>query len=144
MRATFLAALWVGPLFFLVSCGPLADPYSPEAFRQATSIKAQSLALIDKGTAPYANHRDDADDLLVKISEAYEFARGRGRRNSDEAAGQWAIILDPDGGSVGDFVRQWQESGRLNSFFVDEFGETVALQFDEIIELETGRNISDE
>lgn len=130
--------------FGLLACDPIANPYSAEAFRQATSIKAKSLALIEKGTEPYSTHKTTADALLVEIAEAYEFARGRGQKTSDEAAQQWAIVRDPEGGSVGGFINEWKSRGRMSAFTVEELGPVIALQFDRIIELETGRTITSE
>ena len=127
---------------FLSACTPFASPYSAEAFRQATTIKAQSLALIKDATDDFKIHEARADALLINISEAYEFARGRGSTTTDVAASQWSAILDPNGGSVGGFISQWREKGRMSEFFIDQFSEVIALQFDSIIELETGRNIS--
>ncbi len=136
--------LLMGIALGLLACDPIANPYSAEAFKQATSIKAKSIALIEKGTEPYSEHQETADTLLVEISEAYEFARGRGRKTSDEAAAQWAIVRDPDGGSVAGFINEWQSRGRMSTFTVEELGPVIALQFDRIIELETGRNITAE
>ena len=132
----FLAAF---SLLLLLGCTPLANPFSAEALRQATALKARSLALINSGDEPFSRHQDRAEALLISIAEAYEFARARGQRNSDEAALQWAEILDEDGGSVGAFVALWRENGRVNEFFIPQFHEVVSLQFDTIIDLETGR-----
>lgn len=126
----------------LIGCDQIANPYSAEAYKQATSLKAKSLALIKKGSQAYSSNAAQADALMVEISAAYEFARGRGRRDSDEAADQWALILAPDGGSVGEFVSLWRTKGKLSPFAVNEFGQIVSLQFDRIIELETGRKIT--
>ncbi|MEM6656639.1 MAG: hypothetical protein AAF625_01015 [Pseudomonadota bacterium] len=128
----------------LAACDPLANPYSADAYKQATSIKAQSLQLIQNGTRSYNSQASTAEALLLSISEAYEFARGRGRKSTDEAARQWAIIRDPKGGSVADFIRQWRVQGKMNQLFIDEFSEIASKQFDAIIGLETGRKITSE
>ncbi|MEX0308390.1 MAG: hypothetical protein AB3N12_13480 [Ruegeria sp.] len=142
----FFQRLWFALVIgiLLTGCEQIANPYSAEAYKQATSLKAKSLALIKNGTQPYSANASKAETLLVEISAAHEFARGRGRKNSDEAADQWAIILDPEGNSVGEFVALWREKGKLNPFFVNEFSSIVSLQFDRIIELETGRKITAE
>ncbi len=126
----------------LIGCDQLANPYSEEAFKQATSLKAQSLVLIASGNEPFLANEEEANALLLEFAKAYEFARGRGQTTSDEAAAQWAIVLDPNGGSVGEFIAQWREKGRMSEFFVSEFASTVSMQFDAIIELETGRKIT--
>ncbi|MFK7879684.1 hypothetical protein [Roseobacter sp.] len=125
----------------LAGCGQLADPYSAEAYRQATSLKARSLALVAKGTESYTKHEQTAEVLLVDAASAFEFAKGRGKEASQSTAKQWAIIVDPDGGSLADFVNQWRKAPnkRMSQFFVDEFLTVLTLQFDRIIELETGR-----
>ncbi|WVX48522.1 hypothetical protein ROLI_016030 [Roseobacter fucihabitans] len=135
--------LWIFGLAFMVlaGCERLADPYSAEAYKQATSLKARSLALVAKGTEPYSKHEQMADALLIDAASAFEFAKGRGKEASQTAAKQWAIIVDPNGGSLGDFVAQWRKAPnqRMGQFFVDEFSEILSVQFDRIIELETGR-----
>ena len=131
--------------FGLVGCEPFANPYSAEAYKQATSLKARSLSLINRGTEPYSANAAKAEALLVDISVAYEFARGRGTDSTDEAAAQWKEILNSKG-SVGDFVKQWRADGSMKDreYFVQEFREIVSRQFDEIIELETGRKVAAE
>lgn len=128
-------------LILLAGCDRLADPYSAEAYRQATSLKARSLALVGKGTEPYSKHEQTAEALLVDAASAFEFAKGRGREASQSTAKQWAVIVDPNGGSLADFVKEWKTAPnrRMSTFLVDEFLSVLTLQFDRIIELETGR-----
>ena len=129
--------------FGLAACEPFANPYSAEAYKQATALKAQSLQLIQQGSQHYHQHAQTADALLLSISEAYEFAKGRGRKHTDEAAQQWAIIRDPNVGSMGAFIKQWKSQGTMNAFFVSEFSQNVSKQFDAVISLETGRKTSE-
>lgn len=129
----------------LVSCGPFADPFSAEAYAQATSLKARSLDLIKRGGKPYAKNQARAEDLLLDIAKAYEFARGRGREAAATAAKQYLAILDPEGGSIAAYVAVWETQGTVGAFSRGQFEEVVRLQFDRIIELEAGRKaISDE
>lgn len=136
-----LIALFGLVFALLIGCDRLADPYSAEAYKQATSLKARSLALVAKGTESYSKHEQTADLLLIDAASAHEFAKGRGKEAAQSAAKQWAIIVDPDGGSLADFVTQWRKApgGKMSKFFVEEFSSVLALQFDRIIELETGR-----
>lgn len=140
---TPVRAIWLFGLLLavLMGCDRLADPYSAEAYRQATSLKARSLALVAKGTESYSKHEQTAEVLLVDAASAFEFAKGRGKEASQSTAKQWAIIVDPNGGSLADFINQWRSAPnkRVSQFFVDEFLTVLTLQFDRIIELETGR-----
>ena len=62
--------------FGLAACSALISPFSETAYRNATSLKAESLALIAKSSEPYAQHRVAAEKLAVDVDAAFEYANG--------------------------------------------------------------------
>ena len=48
------AAVVFAVLVYLCGCTPLIGPYSPTAYQNATSLKAETLALMEKATEPYS------------------------------------------------------------------------------------------
>lgn len=120
------------------ACSSLIAPYNQAAYEQATSIKAESLVLMSKGTEPYNQHAQAAAALMLDVDKAYEYAAGR--PTNEISAEQWAKIRDPDKNLLGGFLKRWKEQGRLSSAFVKEAKLQVAKAFDQIIELESGKN----
>jgi hypothetical protein len=53
------------------------SPFSPTAYQHATSLKVESLMLMDKATEPYASHEAEVEALKTKVDIAYEYANGR-------------------------------------------------------------------
>ncbi len=120
------------------ACSSLIATYSQAAYEQATSIKAESLVLIGKATEPYDQHAQAAAALMLNVDKAYEYAAGRPK--NDISAEQWANIRDPEKKLLGGFLKRWKEQGQLRSAFVKEAEAQIAKAFDQIIELESGKN----
>src|SRR5574340_848091 len=81
------------------ACAPLIGPYSPTAYQNATSLKADTLALMGKATQPYSDHEKEVEALLVKIDQAYEYVNGI--PSNSLSAKQWKILKKPDGDLLG-------------------------------------------
>lgn len=129
-------------LFALISCGPLISPYSTEAYKTATTLKAESLALLRKSGEPYANHAEDIETLSVKVDAAYEFAKGLPL--NDAATQAWAAMRDPQAGLLAGYFVEWQEDVRVNDFKRDQAIELIGIGFDKIICIEsTKKSITD-
>ncbi|MEE8264017.1 MAG: hypothetical protein V3R40_02035 [Gammaproteobacteria bacterium] len=120
------------------ACSSLIATYSQAAYKQATSIKAESLVLMSKGTEPYNQHAQAVAALMLDVDKAYEYAKGRPK--NEISAGQWAKIKNPDKKLLGGFLKRWEEQGQLSSAFVEEAKRQVAKAFNQIIELESGKN----
>ena len=130
--------LWILLLSLIVAaCTPLIGPYSPTAYKYATSLKAETLALMDKATEPYSDHKADVDRVSVELRKAYEFVKGV--PSNSISAKQWEILIDPEGDLVGKFLKRWKESGDLSETFVTQFMGPVSDAFDEIICLEASK-----
>ncbi|QLQ18873.1 MAG: hypothetical protein HZT43_09640 [Exiguobacterium profundum] len=82
----------------LSACTPFAGAYSEQAYLNATSLKARSLALVAVSDQPYSSHRDDVAEVLTDIDAAYEYARGLPR--NDIVTEQWRLIRDPGASSA--------------------------------------------
>jgi hypothetical protein len=122
---------------FLSACTPLIGPYSPTAYQNATSLKAETLALMDKATGPYSDHAKEIETLMVEIEKAYEFVKGI--PSNSISAKQWALLKKTDGDLLGKFFLRWKERKTLSREFIVEFKGVVADAFDEIICLEANK-----
>lgn len=118
-------------LVVLAGCSPLSSPYSEQAYRNATTLKAKSIALVGQSTESYSSHAATAEALMVEISAAHEYARGYPRNQI--VAEQWATMLAPDQGLMGEFVVTWKEAGRMGGFFAQEYAVEISDAFDTII-----------
>jgi hypothetical protein len=119
---------------FLAACAPLIGPYSPTAYKNATALKAETLALMDKATAPYPDNEGKVEALMVEIDKAYEYVHGF--PSNDLSARQWAILKKPDGDLLGRFFGRWRSEGTLKPAYISEFRGIISDAFDEIICLE--------
>lgn len=121
-------------LLLLVSCSSLIATYNQTAYEHATSLKAESLSLMDRATEPYDNHKDGAEELVLQVKIAYEYAKGIPK--NELSTEMWSIIKDPSRNLLGGFLKRWKAKGTLGSAFVTEAKGPVAEAFDQIIELE--------
>jgi hypothetical protein len=124
-------------ILFMAACVPLIGPYSPTAYKNATGLKAETLALMDKATTPYPDNEKKVEDLMVEIDKAYEYVHGI--PSNGISARQWEILRKPDGDLLGRFFSRWQSEGTLKRVYVDEFKGIVSDAFDEIICLEANK-----
>ena len=125
-------------LFLLSGCAPLIAEYSLEAYKNATSLKAEALDLIDKSGEPYARRREEAEALTTKINAAYEFAAGTAYNQL--SARQWQILRDPNGQLYGGYITFWKRRGTMsNPRFRMHAKNLIGAAFDEIICLEANK-----
>jgi hypothetical protein len=120
----------------MLQCASLS-PFSPTAYQYATSLKVESLMLMDKATEPYATHQAAVEALTTKVDIAYEYAKGR--PNNEISTRQWESLKDPNRHLLGGFLRRWQAESRLAPPFVEEAKGLVSDAFDTIIGLESGK-----
>jgi hypothetical protein len=124
-------------IFMLAGCAPLIGPYSPTAYQNATSLKAGTLALMEKATEPYAAHQKEVESLLVEMDKAYEFVKGI--PSNSISAKQWNILKKPEGDLLGKYILRWKENTTLTQTYINEFKGLIADAFDEIICLEANK-----
>lgn len=121
----------------LGACAPLIAEYNAEAYKNATTLKAETLAMMDKAREPYGRHRKDVDTLTTKINAAYEYSAGFA--SNQLSAQQWNILRNPDGNLYGSFVRLWQARGTLGAGYRSEKKIDIAEAFDYLICLEANK-----
>lgn len=133
---------WVRALCFVLligGCAPLISEYSLDAYKNATSLKAETLALIDKSGEKFSAHRPEVDALTIKIDSAFEFAAGI--PNNQVSAAQWQVLRNPEGNLYGGFVRTWSGSkqGILSPAYRAGKRKEISDAFDKIICLEVNK-----
>ena len=111
--------------------------FSPAAYEQATSLKVESLTLMDKAAEPFERHRSEVDALSIRIEKAYEYAKGR--PENEITARQWELLKDPDRNLLGGFMKRWQARSTLPRAFIDEAKGVISDAFDTIVGLESGK-----
>lgn len=123
----------------ILSCTPVIGPFSPTSYQNATTLKAETLALMDKATEPYDAHVKDADRLFVELNKAYEYDKGLMANNITTK--QWEILIKKDGDLIGSFFSIWAKNkpNGLSPVFISEFRQLVSDSFDELICLEANK-----
>ncbi len=121
----------------LAACDPLIGGYSAEAYKNATSLKARSLAMIDRAGRSYASQQNGVEALMTDIDAAYEFANGLPKNRI--SAAQWQLMRDPDEGLMGGFVAGWKRNRTVGAFFRNERKQQIARAYDYIICLEVNK-----
>ncbi len=121
----------------LAACGPTISRFNATAYEQATSLKVESVALMQSATEPYEDHAADIHALKEKLEKAHEYAKGR--PNNEISATQWEILIDPEEDLLGGFLERWEDESSLNEVFVQEKTKQVRNAFDKIIKLESGK-----
>jgi hypothetical protein len=119
------------------ACAPLIAEYSLEAYKNATTLKAETAALIDKAGSPYTDHEKEVNALTTKINAAYEFSAGL--PSNQISAQQWQILRDPNGGLYGGFVSVWKKYGSVSATYRQEKKIQISRAFDYIICLEANK-----
>ena len=123
-------------LALLASCTSIS-PFTPKAYEQATSLKAEALVIMDKATQPFSDNKQTVEALKLNLEKAYEYAKGIPK--NEETTNQWAIIKDPSRNSLGGFLARWENKQTLSKDFIQEAKGLVSDGFDTIIELESGK-----
>lgn len=119
------------------ACAPLIAQFNAEAYKNATSLKAETLSLIDKSGEAYSTRKKEVEVLTTKIDAAYEYVAGL--PNNQITAQQWQVLRDPNGVLYGAFVRVWQRQGTVSPAFRTQCKLQMAEAFDQIICLEANK-----
>lgn len=124
-------------MLMIAACAPLIAPYSLEAYKNATSLKAETLAMIAESGDQFSAHEAEVKALKVKLAAAQEFAVGMPKNRL--SASQWAIMNDPDGGLAGEYWALWERQGTISSVAMAAQIQQIGAAFDEIICLEANK-----
>jgi hypothetical protein len=136
-RRHLMLLLVISPLG---ACASLIADYSLDAYKNATSLKAETAALIDKSAEQFTAHKADVDALTTKINAAYEFSAGL--PSNQISAQQWEILRNPNGNLYGGFINRWKQSGSLSTSYRTEKKMQLGRAFDYIICLEANKKES--
>jgi hypothetical protein len=131
---------WLGALCLVLvlgGCAPLISEYSLDAHKNATSLKAETLALIEKSGDKYAARKSEVDALSTKIDAAYEFAAGI--PNNKLSAAQWNLLRNPNGNLYGGFVSLWAKQGTVSAAYRAGKAKEISDAFNQIICLEANK-----
>lgn len=127
-------------VLLLSACLNYAD-YSLEAYTHATEVKAKTLALLGKTGQPYSKHQKAAEEVLLAIDVAYEFANGIEHNN--EAAQMWRILRDENRTLAAGLIRRWRveypKGVPVGNVFFDEAESNLADAFNRLICLEVNK-----
>ena len=126
-------------LLSMLACACVSLPgYDQAAYENATSLKARTLALVEKsGIYRYAKYEEDSDDLLVDLSAAYEYANGVEHNN--ESAKNWQSLIGNEGSMVRGWLAIWQKQDTISESAVAEHRVLIGEAFDTIICLEANK-----
>lgn len=128
-------------LVFVAGCDPLISPYSEQAYKNATELKAISLNLISKSGNSFNSHASEVSDLKTKVEIAYEYSKGHPKNGV--IVQQWEILKSPEEFLLGGFLVKWERDGNINEFTREQSSEQIAAAFDTIICVEaTKKNLS--
>lgn len=106
--------------------------YSDTALQTAESVKAKSLALIDKarGRADYAGFMKEDAQLMEQFDSA--IASEQQRPKNQPSVEQWKTMK----AEMRLFLDLWKTKGKLSPAFVDEQKTPVEKHFDTLIKTE--------
>ncbi len=140
-RKTWILPVLVAVLaclsFTFTRCTVMIAKFDPEALNWASRLKQESLALIEKASGPYTDHKVDITVLSLRLDMAYRYAFAKPKNSI--SAKQWKILIDPERNLLGGFLRRWKEKGSLSQTFIDESKKDIADAFDHIIGLEKAK-----
>ncbi len=133
----FRALLLVALVVWCTACVHLPG-YDQRAYENATSLKAQTLALLDRSEVEqYETALNSVNALRVSLSAAYEYANGIQYNN--EAAKNWRDLIGDEESMISGWLLLWQQEGPLAQIFSRELRITIAEGFDLIICLEANK-----
>jgi hypothetical protein len=129
-------------IYVAVLCGcTTIAAYNEKAYENATSAKAEALTLIAKSNQSYASHEQEVSALKLDMSKADEFAKGIPK--NDAVVNMYAIIMREDKNDLGSLygvLTLWKEKNTLHSAFTQEITTKIGEEFDQLIQLEQGKN----
>jgi hypothetical protein len=121
-------------------CSPTISLFDQYAYQQTTAIKVDTHDLMQMATDDYRLHSKEIGDLDKGIRKIYEYDKNRPK--NEKTVQQWDILMNPGGGLLGGFLKQWKDQGRLDSVYIAEKVTQIGKGFDQIIYLEIGKNKS--
>ncbi|HSG97452.1 MAG TPA: hypothetical protein VLA11_05635 [Woeseiaceae bacterium] len=127
-------------LLSALACACVSLPgYDQTAYENATSLKARTLALVEKSGEDnsYAKNEDAIDDLQVSLNAAFEYANGVEHNN--ESAKNWRNLIGDEGSLVNGWLATWRQQKNITQAGVTENSILIGEAFDTIICLEANK-----
>jgi len=117
----------------------LTSHYDATSYQNATNLKAEALLLIEKAKDPPGKHAHAIEGVRLRLLQAYEYERGKGRPNRPTVE-QWRLLIDPDAALLGGFLKKWKaENTGQSDAFLKGIAKNVGDAFDEIIKLQSAK-----
>ncbi len=123
--------------FIIITGCSTSAIFNQKAYELDVNIKVDALSLMDKADENYINYSGEADKLKINIEKAYQYAKGL--PGNDETISQWEIIKNPEENSIISFLNMWKAKDKLNRSFIENAKNEISKQFDQVIELESGK-----
>jgi hypothetical protein len=92
---------------------------------------------MDKATESFTLHKSEIENLKLDMEKAYEYAKAESK--NEITTKQWEIVKDPNGNSLGGFLKKWEDEGSLSPVFITGAKKVISGHFDSIIRLEEGK-----
>jgi len=131
MRISLLLLLGV-----FTGCSTIAT-YDQEAYKNATSLKVDTLVVMSKANEALSSHSSEVAKLTIALDKAYEYDRNRPL--NDITVKMWDKLRNPNGDLLGGFLREWKEDGPMLPKYVQHKKQQISEGFDTIIQLESGK-----
>jgi hypothetical protein len=123
-------------LHVTTGCSTIAT-YDQLAYEKVTSCKAEVLNLMSKATTPYADNKDEIEQVSLDVAKAYEYDCSRPLNRI--TISMWDLIRDPNRDTSAGFFRIWKQKSVLHQAFIDQKKIQVGQAFDQISQLEAGK-----
>jgi hypothetical protein len=107
--------------------------YNQAELDKVTALEADSVALVKKGTEPYAEHSSD----IAKVNKEFEAAEQFAQKQPDSQmlVKQFEIMNDPNGALLGKALADWQKKGTLTEGYILATAPNIEDGYGEIIKL---------
>lgn len=140
-RAARAASRTLG-LLIIVSMSACVTSRNQSALQNASMLKTDTLALLDKATEPFSAHAQQVSNLNARLEQAFDFENSR--PNNTPTIQMWDTLLHvnpqlPGSGIYPRFIKQWETKGTLKPAYIANKKENLAAAFDKIISLEAAK-----
>lgn len=119
------------------SCSPIISLHDQYVYQQTIELKIDALNLMKLATENYSMHKNSMAELKTNLQKMYEYEKNRPK--NETSIKQWEILLDENRNLLGGFMKRWEEESNLSAAFIDASSKQVALAFDQISQLESGK-----
>jgi len=127
----------LGPMAALPACAPGSAPFNPVVQSNTATLKADTLALLDRSGDFYAEHAAEVDALSARIDAAAAVASSTPQNAL--AARQWDVLRDPNRALLGGTIKLWKAQNTLGLSFREEKKIQIRRAFDYILCLEANK-----